>query len=54
MPPKGVSTAANPIRLQSVKKLKVQRPQIQEKNTCMGPMSAMLSMACRFVRSDQS
>ncbi|ETN43802.1 uncharacterized protein HMPREF1541_11126 [Cyphellophora europaea CBS 101466] len=43
MPPKGLSTAANPIRLQSVKKLKIMRPQVQETSQCTGPMSAMLT-----------
>ncbi|RMD40510.1 hypothetical protein DV735_g4626, partial [Chaetothyriales sp. CBS 134920] len=43
MPPKGSSTAINPVRLQSVKKLKVQRPDRTNVNPCTGPMSAVLS-----------
>ncbi|RMZ77047.1 hypothetical protein DV738_g4622, partial [Chaetothyriales sp. CBS 135597] len=43
MPPKGSSTAINPVRLQSVKKLKVQRPDRTNVNPCMGPMSAVLT-----------
>lgn len=44
MPPKGASTAINPIRLQSVQKLKIRRPDSQANaNPCMGPMSAVLS-----------
>lgn len=43
MPPKGVSTAVNPIRLQSVSRLKIRHPDKQETNPCIGPMTAMLS-----------
>jgi hypothetical protein len=43
MAPKGASTQVNPIRLQSVARLKIKRPDKQEVNPCLGPMSAMLS-----------
>jgi hypothetical protein len=43
MAPKGASTQLNPIRLQSVARLKIKRPDKQEINPCLGPMSAMLS-----------
>ena len=43
MPPKNVSTAVNPIRLQSVKRLSIRNPDRQEANPCIGAMSAMLS-----------
>ncbi|KAJ9651357.1 40S ribosomal protein mrp10 [Neophaeococcomyces mojaviensis] len=43
MPPKGVSTAVSPIRLQSVTRLKIRHPDKQEANPCIGPMTAMLS-----------
>jgi len=45
MPPKGASTAVTPIRLQTVTRLRAQRPGSgQERNRCLGPMSAMLSL----------
>ncbi|EXJ95031.1 hypothetical protein A1O1_00149 [Capronia coronata CBS 617.96] len=43
MPPKGASTAVNPIRLQTVSRLKIRNPDKQEPNPCLGPMSAMLN-----------
>ncbi|KAI1611419.1 hypothetical protein EDD37DRAFT_632291 [Exophiala viscosa] len=43
MPPKGASTAVQPIRLQSVTRLKIRHPDKQEPNPCLGPMSAMLN-----------
>lgn len=43
MAPKGASTQISPIRLQSVARLKIRRPDKQEINPCLGPMSAMLS-----------
>ena len=45
MAPKGASTTLNPIRLQTVTRLKIKRPDKQEPNPCLGPMSAMLSMS---------
>lgn len=44
MPPKGASTAVNPIRLQTVSRLKIRNPDKHEPNPCLGPMTAMLSM----------
>ncbi|KAK5958517.1 40S ribosomal protein mrp10 [Knufia fluminis] len=43
MPPKGASTSVNPMRLQSVSRLKIRHPDKQEANPCIGPMTAMLS-----------
>jgi hypothetical protein len=43
MPPKGASTAIQPIRLQSVSRLRIRHPDKAEANPCLGPMSAMLS-----------
>lgn len=44
MPPRTpLSTATSPIRLQSVSKLKIKRPNTTETSPCMGPMSAMLT-----------
>ena len=41
---RGASTAINPIRLQTVKKLKIKRPdRTQEVNPCVGAMTAVLS-----------
>ncbi|KAK6382878.1 40S ribosomal protein mrp10 [Rhinocladiella similis] len=43
MPPKGSSTAINPIRLQTVSRIKIRHPDKAEPNPCLGPMSAMLN-----------
>lgn len=43
MPPKGGSTQLNPVRLQSVTKIRVRRPDKEPVNPCLGIMSAMLS-----------
>lgn len=43
MPPKGVSTRLNPVRLQSIPHLRVRRPNTNEPNTCVAVMSSMLS-----------
>lgn len=45
MAPKGAPTTINPIRLQTVTRLKIKRPDKQEPNPCLGPMSAMLSLS---------
>ncbi|KIW16405.1 hypothetical protein PV08_06457 [Exophiala spinifera] len=44
MPPKGASTAVNPIRLQTVSRIKIRHPDKAEPNPCLGPMSAMLTL----------
>ncbi|PWY95558.1 mitochondrial ribosomal protein 10 [Aspergillus sclerotioniger CBS 115572] len=43
MPPKGVSTRLNPVRLQTIPHLRVRRPNNNEPNTCVAVMSSMLS-----------
>ena len=53
MPPKGTSTSLNPVRLQSVAKLRIKRPDKQQVNPCLGAMSAMLSESCRPPRASK-
>ncbi|KAK9568558.1 40S ribosomal protein mrp10 [Aspergillus fumigatus] len=43
MPPKGVSTRLNPVRLQTIPHLRVRRPNQHEQNPCVTIMSSMLS-----------
>ncbi|RJE18866.1 hypothetical protein PHISCL_08801 [Aspergillus sclerotialis] len=43
MPPKGASTRLNPIRLQTVERLRIRRPNKTDKNPCETAMSAMLN-----------
>lgn len=45
MPPKGVSTRLNPVRLQTIPHLRVRRPNQHEQNPCVTIMSSMLSMS---------
>jgi hypothetical protein len=56
MPPKGGSTQLNPVRLQSVAKIRIRRPDKQAVNPCLGIMSAMLSRfwskTSRITRND--
>lgn len=56
MAPRGASTAVNPIRLQTVKKLKIKRPdKAQEVNPCVGAMTAVLSKSSpRHAPQDQT
>lgn len=43
MPPKGVSTRIKPVRLQSIDRLKIKRPNKHEQTPCQTAMSAVLS-----------
>ncbi|EAW08311.1 mitochondrial 37S ribosomal protein mS37 [Aspergillus clavatus NRRL 1] len=43
MPPKGVSTRLNAVRLQTIPHLRVRRPNQHEQNSCVTVMSSMLS-----------
>lgn len=45
MSPKGASTQLNPIRLQSVSRLRIRRPDKQLVDPCLGVMSQMLCMS---------
>jgi hypothetical protein len=45
MPPKGVTTRLNPVRLQTIPHLRVRRPNQHEQNPCVTVMSSMLSMS---------
>ncbi|KAI6710016.1 mitochondrial 37S ribosomal protein YmS-T, partial [Diplocarpon mali] len=51
MPPKGSSTALQPMRLPPLPKLRVRRPNQAEANPCLAIMSSMLSTLNYFLPS---